>query len=137
MKFVKGLLKYWAKTSLNPFQNNANDKKIHLKKIQEEMETKEVQQRHIMIEQKIHKEYMQALTEEEIIWKLKSISLWLKVVDQNTSFFHRQAKSIICANQISEIKTLEEEIIKDFDRIKQQITNHFHKIYSMKEKKMK
>jgi hypothetical protein len=94
------------------------------------METKEVQQSHIMTEQKIHKEYIQALNEEEIIWRLKSKSLWLKAGDQNTSFFHRQAKVRLWANQISEIKTPEGEIIKDFDQIKQQTTNHFHKLYT-------
>jgi hypothetical protein len=130
LKLVKGLLKYWEKTSSNLAQNNVRDKKFQLENIQEEMETKEVQQSHIMTEQKIHKEYMQALTEEEIIWRLKSRSLWLKAGDQNTSFFHRQAKARIWANQISEIKTPEGEIIKDFDQIKQQTTNHFHKLYT-------
>jgi hypothetical protein len=83
-----------------------------------------------MIEQKIHKEYIQALNEEEIIWRLKSRSLWLKAGDQNTSFFHRRAKVKLWANQISEIKTLDRESIKDFDQIKQKNTNHFHKLYT-------
>jgi len=56
--------------------------------------------------------------------------LWLKVGDQNTSFFHRQAKSRNWASQISEIKTLEGEILKDFDQIKQQASLHFHNLYT-------
>jgi hypothetical protein len=130
LKLVKGFLKEWEKTSSNPIQNKVKEKKLQLEKIQEEMETKEVQQSHIMTEQKIHKEYIQALNEEEIIWRLKSRSLWLKAGDQNTSFFHRQSKVRLWSNQISEIKTLEGEIIKDFDQIKQQTTNHFHKLYT-------
>jgi hypothetical protein len=54
----------------------------------------------------------------------------LKQGEQNTSFFHRQEKVRLWANQISEIKTPEGEIIKDFDQIKQQTTNHFHKLYT-------
>ena len=73
---------------------------------------------------------MQVLTEEEIIWRQKSRSLWLKAGDQNTSFFHKLAKARIWANQISEIKSPEGEIIKDFDQIKQQTTNHFHELYT-------
>jgi hypothetical protein len=125
LKLVKGLLKTWAKTSSIPIQNKVKEKKLQLEKIQGEMETKEVQQSHITSEQKIHKEYIQALNEEEIIWRLKSRSLWLKAGDQNTSFFHRQSKARLWSNQISEIKTPEGEIIKEFDQIKQQTSTIF------------
>jgi len=93
-------------------QSNAKDKKLQLENLQEEMETTEIQQSHIIREQKIHKDYMQVLAEEEIAWHLKYRSLWLKAGDHNTSFFHRQEKVRNWANQISEIKTPEGEILK-------------------------
>jgi hypothetical protein len=128
---VKGLLKTWAKTSSISIQNKVKEKKLQLEKIQGEMEIKEDQQSHIMFEQKIQIKYIQALNEEEIIWRLKSKSLWLKAGDQNTSSFHRQSKAILWSNQISEIKTLEGEIIKEFDQIKQQNSSHFLKLYTL------
>ena len=72
-----------------------------LEKLQGEIETNEVQQSQIMLEQKVQKEYIQALNEEEITWRLKSRSLWLQAGYQNTSFFHRQTKTRQWINQIS------------------------------------
>jgi hypothetical protein len=54
----------------------------------------------------------------------------LKAGDQNTSFFHRKSKARLWSNQISEIKTPEGEIIKEFDQIKQQTSSHFLKLYT-------
>jgi hypothetical protein len=76
-------------------------KKKQLEKVQGDIETNEVQQRQIMLEEKAHKEYIQALNEEDITWILKSRSLWLQAGDQNTSFFHRQTKTRQWINQIS------------------------------------
>jgi hypothetical protein len=130
LNMVKETLKSWAKTSSSSIQNTIKEKKIQLENIQGEMETKEVQQSHIMLEQKMHKEYIQALKEEEITWRLKSRSLWMKEGDQNTSFFHRQTKARHWTNQISEIKTQTGEIIKEFDQIKKKTSSHFLKLYT-------
>jgi hypothetical protein len=47
-------------------QSNTRDKKIQLENLHEEMEKIEIQQSHIIREQKTHKDYMEALAEEEI-----------------------------------------------------------------------
>jgi hypothetical protein len=130
LKLIKETLKSWEKLSSRPHQLKVMEKKLQLEKIQGEIETKEVQQSQIMFEQKVHKEYIQALKEEEITWRLKSRSLWLQAGDQNTSFFHRQTKARQWTNQISEIKNQRGDIIKDFDQIKQQATRHFSKLYT-------
>jgi hypothetical protein len=101
-----------------------------LEALQEEMETIEIQQNLLTQEQKIHKEYLQALAEEENAWRLKSRSLWLKAGDQNNSFFHNQAKVKNWSNQISELKTPEGEIWKDITQIKQHTSSHFQNMYT-------
>jgi hypothetical protein len=123
---VKDYLKIWEKNSM---QSNAGDKKLQPENLEEEMETIDIQQSHIIREQKTHKEYMQALAEEEITWRLKSRILWLKEGDHNTSF-HRQTKVRNWENQTSEIKTPEGEILKDFNQIKHQASIHFHNLYT-------
>jgi hypothetical protein len=45
---VKEILKSWEKTSSSMIQIKIKEKKLQLEKIQGEMETKEVQQSHIM-----------------------------------------------------------------------------------------
>jgi len=58
------------------------------------METKEVHQIQLIYEQKVHKEYMQALKEEEITWRLNSRSLWLKEGDKIPPFIGKQNQDI-------------------------------------------
>jgi hypothetical protein len=59
----------------------------------------------LKLENEAHREYIHALLEEESMWRLNSITLWLQVGDKNTAFFHRQAKAREWINQITEIKT--------------------------------
>jgi hypothetical protein len=127
LKLVKDLLKSWAK---NNSQSKEKDKKSQLEALQEEMETIEIQQNLLTQEKKLHKEYLQALAEEENAWGLKSRSLWLKAGDQNTSFFHNQAKVRNWSNQISELKTPEGEILKDIAQIKKHASSHFQNLYT-------
>jgi hypothetical protein len=127
LKLVKDLLKSWAK---NNSQSKEKDKKSQLEALQDEMEIIEIQQNLLTQEKKLHKEYLQALAEEENAWRLKSRSLWLKAGDQNTSFFHNQAKVRNWSNQISELKTHEGEILKDIAQIKQHASSHFQTLYT-------
>jgi hypothetical protein len=127
LKLVKDLLKSWAKNNLH---NKAQVKKSQLEALQDEMESAEIQQNLLTQEQSLHKDYLRALEEEETTWWLKSRSLWLKAGDQNTTFFHNQAKVRNWSNQISELKTQEGETLQDFDKIKQHASSHFHSLYT-------
>ena len=67
---------------------------------------------------------------EEEYWRIKSRSLWLKVVDWNTSFFHRQYRARLSRNDISEITTTKGQIYKGFTQIKAAREIHFRNLYS-------
>ena len=62
---------------------------------------------------------------EEEYWKLKSRSTWMKVVDRNTSFFHKQCRARLSKNHISKISSLSGETFKGISQIKQVVEAHF------------
>ena len=60
---------------------------------------------------------------------MKSISLWLKAVDKNSSFFHHQCKARLSRNHISKIIEDEGVIIKGKDLLKQLACRHFQMLF--------
>jgi hypothetical protein len=55
--------------------------------------------------------------------------LWLKVGDRNTTFFHRQFKTRLSRNHISEIASSDGLIHKGFDQLKVAAETHFKRLY--------
>ena len=80
-------------------------------------------------EQKYQFNSFQAFRREEEYWRLKSRSNWLKVGDQNTSFFHKQCRVRLSQNDISKISFLSGEGVKGISQIKQLAEVHFHNLY--------
>lgn len=75
---------------------------------------------------------LKASLAEEEYWRLKSHSLWLKVGDRNSSFFHKQAQARKCLNSISEIK-VETTTHREFRCIKNAAFTHLKNLYSEEE----
>jgi hypothetical protein len=94
------------------------------------METKEINDTQISQEKEVFQKYMKALKDEEMIWRLKSRSLWLQAGDKNTSFFHKQEKARQCRNRVEEIKSQSGEFITSFEEIKKATSTHFGNLYT-------
>jgi hypothetical protein len=73
---------------------------------------------------------MKSLKDEETLWRMKSRSLWLKVGDKNTSFFHKQEKARQWRNRVEEIKSQSGELISSFEEIKKETSTHFGNLYA-------
>jgi hypothetical protein len=128
---MKAVLKSWAKHLPNPATER--------KKIQSTLElhhfhskdakiTKEALDKEAHFQQNYHK----ACLAEEEYWMQKSRSLWLKVGDMNSSFFHKQAQARKWSNAISKIK--EENIThKENTRTKRATSLHLKKLYNDEE----
>ena len=86
LRRLKKSLKLWAKTIPSPTQNKVKSL-ISLEDHQLAMEavliTKEVIEREVSL----HHDIQGACRKEEELWRQKSRILWLKVGDQNTTFF--------------------------------------------------
>ena len=80
-------------------------------------------------EAELQQKYHKACLSEEEYWRQKSRSIWLKVGDRNTSFFHKQAQVRRNFNSISEIKE-DATIHKDFINIKRATSSHFKNLYN-------
>jgi len=93
LKLVKRALKEWVKTSYSSPSREKELLKAQLEETQSKMEvatiTVDIQAMETLIQQKLQK----AIRNEEETWRLKSRSMWLKAGDQNTTYFHRQAKA--------------------------------------------
>ena len=71
-----------------------------------EMEDSEIKPALLEKEQKAQFNSFRAFRREEEYWRLKSCITWLKVGDQNTSFFHKQCRVRLYQNHILEISCL-------------------------------
>ena len=65
----------------------------------------------------LHQELHVACRYEEDFWRQKSRCLWLKVGDQNTTFFHKHVEMRKNYKIVQEIQT-HDQVIQDFDKIK-------------------
>jgi len=68
---------------------------------------------------------------EEEHWCLKSQSIWLQVGENNTKFFHRQAKARVWRNKGKEIINEVGETVTYFEKIKTTTLRHFEKLYKV------
>eukprot|EP00253_Pinus_taeda_P019656 PITA_19656 len=100
-----------------------------LQTLQIDLESKDITAELLEKEIKAQRSTYQSLRKEEEYWRLKSISLWLKAGDQNTSFFHRQYRARLSRNHIAEIKTAEGHVCKGFSQLKAAAKTHFRNLY--------
>jgi hypothetical protein len=105
------------------------EKQKTLEAINEATETKDVQPSLLQKEQTTHKEYIRDLRDAEKMWRIKSRSLWLQSGDNNTTFFHKQAKVRQCKNNVEEINLPTGETIQDFEEIKQHDSRFYSQLY--------
>jgi hypothetical protein len=104
IKRVKVAIKDWVKTYVTTPQVVVVESKRQLEEMQDNMDSKEVNENSLHREQVVFHKYVKSLKDEETIWRLKSRSLWLQVGDKNTTFFHKQAKVRQWRNRVEEIK---------------------------------
>eukprot|EP00253_Pinus_taeda_P010189 PITA_10189 len=72
----------------------------------------------------------QILLAQEEEWRLKSIAIWLKAGDENTSFFHNYAKGRKFVNTIWNLKNEEGREAKTFESLSALGQNHFHNLFA-------
>ena len=118
MKQTKFSLKKWIKSPLPTSLTLRNERVAELSALQFELENSDITTSHIALEQLAQHNTYHSFRKEEEHLRMKSRSLWLKVRDKNTSFFHRQCRARLSRNHILEISDDEGVIIKGQDLLK-------------------
>lgn len=70
-----------------------------------------------------------ALRDEELFWKQKSRSTWLKEGDQNTKFFHASTKQRRARNRITKLKRPDGLWAEKYERIEHTTTEYFQELF--------
>jgi hypothetical protein len=127
---VKHALKRWSKLSFVYPSIGKMNIKSKLEELQKDSENHEITYQLQKDELNLQCSYQNVLRWEKDFWCLKSRSLWLKVGDKNTKFFHNQAKFKKMRNNVSKITLEDGTIVTEFAEIKTTTSTHFVKLYT-------
>jgi len=74
-------------------------------------------------------EYENLIKKEEIAWRQRSRTLWLKEGDRNTKNFHRIANAHKRYNNIDQLE-VEGEITQDTNKIEKEVIDFYQRLYT-------
>ena len=112
------MLKKWLRVPLPSPSLSRKDSVDKLAAIQIGMENCDISLSQIALQREAQFLTTQSFRLEEDHLRLKSLSIWYKAGDRNTSFFHRQCRARISRNHISELINDDGVVIKGQDFLK-------------------
>lgn len=124
LKNVKHNIKNLNKEVFGDLFATKTKTQMELKEMQDKIQSSGYKEVSINEENEVMMNYHRIIRREEELWKQRSRSLWIKVGDKNTRFFHMTALKHKAANRISKLKNGENEIMKD-EEIGKEATNFF------------
>ncbi|XP_059067365.1 uncharacterized protein LOC131858218 [Cryptomeria japonica] len=124
LRNVKDNIKKWNKDVFRDLFAAKTKTELKLKEMHDKIQMSRYNEVSISEENEVLVKYHKIIIREEEFWKQRSRSLWLKVGDKNTRFFHMTAMKYKAANRISMLKIGETEMRKD-DEIKKEARNFF------------
>lgn len=92
-------LQEWGGGMSKQFKQQVSECRDRLKKLRSRCDSYGIQQY-----SDVRWEYLNLLEKQEIYWKQRSKSFWLKEGDRNTRFFYRHATTRIKTNALQRIK---------------------------------
>ncbi|XP_059076156.1 uncharacterized protein LOC131875586 [Cryptomeria japonica] len=124
LRNVKDNIKKWNKEVFGDLFSVKTKTQMELKEMQDKIQMSGYNEVSISEENEVLVKYHKIIRREEEFWKQRSRSLWLKVGDINTRFFHMTMMKHKAANSISKLKIGGTEMRKD-DEIEEEARNFF------------
>ncbi|CAA7012943.1 unnamed protein product [Microthlaspi erraticum] len=111
-------------------QQNSQKRLEELKKgIDEEMSSSNPNETRLL---KLNEDLKTSYAAEKSYWKQRSRQLWLKLGDNNTSYFHAVARSRFAMNKFSVLEDDNENVIYEEDQMIKVISNYFQTLFTSK-----
>ena len=129
LKATKAALKEWVKNPINTPISHRKENIQTLENLQTDLERKDITHADLEKEQTSQAKAFLSFWQEEEFLRLKSRSLWLKLGDRNSSYFHRQCRERVSKNHISEITTSDGTLHKGHNQIKIAAETHYQNMF--------
>ncbi|XP_057869060.2 uncharacterized protein LOC131076051 [Cryptomeria japonica] len=104
LRYVKDNIKKWNKVVFGDLIATKFKTQLELKEMQDKIQTSGYSEVSIREENEVLVKYHKSIRRDEEFWKQRSRSLWLKVGDRNTGFFHMTCMKHKAAYRISKLR---------------------------------
>ncbi|XP_042509284.1 uncharacterized protein LOC122084933 [Macadamia integrifolia] len=129
LKWLKGVLKTWARSAFPHIDRELEDAKTVLNQIHDQIAREGMNDHLFSLEADAKTGLVKALENHEKIWAEKARIRWLKVGDRNSKYFHLSVKMRRNKNTIRALKRLDGTMVEGKNQIGEYIVDFFERFH--------
>jgi len=129
---LKQELKLFNKTHFSNISNRVKDAKDEMDKAQQAMHTTHGNTTLCMRERDVVRNYASTVRAEESFFKQKARIQWLRLGDQNTSFFHKSVNGRHNRSRLLSVTREDGEVVEGHEAVKSEVIAYFQSVLGVK-----